>query len=45
MKVGTNNINYVLLVTVYSLMIGVNTAFGINIDIIFGKNGIGFSTP
>lgn len=34
-----------LLVIVYSLQIGVNTAFGINIDPIFGLSGLGFTSP
>lgn len=42
--VGCKNLNYVLLIIVYSLQIGVNTAFGINIDPIFGSEGLGFSS-
>jgi hypothetical protein len=41
---GCKNLNYVLLVLVYSLQIGVNTAFGINLDPIFGMNGLGFTS-
>lgn len=42
LKVGFKNGNYILLATVFSLMVGINTAFGINIDPIFGP--IGFTT-
>lgn len=41
---GSKNKNYLLLVIVYSLQVGVNTAFGINIDPIFGENGLGFTS-
>ena len=42
LKLALRNKNYILLSVAYALMIGMNTAFGISVDPIFGP--LGFDT-